>query len=112
MHLILLALAATPALAQPAVMPAGIGERPAAIQLAALDRRDRRRANRRVWRGRDGRYRCERDDGTEGLVIGALGGGILGHEVAGENDETEGTIIGGVAGALIGREIDRDVDCR
>lgn len=112
MNILLLALAATPSLAQPVMLPAGIAERPGAVQFAMLDRRDRRRANRRVWRGRDGRYRCERDDGTEGLVIGALGGGILGHEIAGENDETEGTIIGGVAGALLGRELDRDVDCR
>lgn len=76
-------------------------------------RHNGRRHVRRVWRGRDGRYRCRRDDGTEGTIIGALAGGVLGHEVAGENDETEGAIIGALAGGLVGREIDRDdVDCR
>jgi len=72
-----------------------------------LSRRDR------VWRGRDGRYYCKRDNGTTGLVIGAAAGGLLGHEVAGRGDKTLGAIIGAVGGGLLGRSIDRgDVKCR
>ena len=65
-------------------------------------------ANSRVWRGEDGRYRCKKDNGTTGLLIGAAVGGVAGHEIAGNGDKLLGTIIGGGAGALIGREIDRD----
>ncbi|MBY4636242.1 glycine zipper 2TM domain-containing protein [Sphingopyxis sp. XHP0097] len=62
----------------------------------------------RIWRGNDGRYRCRRDDGTTGLLIGGAVGGLAGHEIAGDGDKLLGTIIGAGAGALIGREIDRD----
>lgn len=69
--------------------------------------------NDRVWRGRDGRYHCRRDNGTTGLVIGAAVGGLLGNRVAGEGDRTLGTIIGAVGGGLLGRAIDRgDLKCR
>jgi opacity protein-like surface antigen len=63
---------------------------------------------REVWRGHDGRYYCRRDDGTTGLVIGALLGGVVGNEVAGHGDRTLGTVIGAVGGGLLGRSIDRD----
>jgi hypothetical protein len=67
----------------------------------------------RIWRDRDGRYRCKRDNGTTGLVIGAAVGGLAGHEIAGEGDKTLGTIIGAVGGGLIGRAIDRgELKCR
>ncbi len=67
-----------------------------------------------VWRGRDGRYYCRRDDGTTGLLIGAAAGGLLGREVAGpRGDRTAGLIIGAAAGALLGRAVDRgDSRCR
>lgn len=69
--------------------------------------------NDHVWRGRDGRYYCKRDNGTTGLIIGAGVGALAGHEVAGSGDQTLGAIIGGVAGGLLGRQIDRgDVKCR
>ena len=62
----------------------------------------------RIWRGRDGRYYCERENGTTGLLIGAGVGALIGHEVAGRGgDRTLGAIIGGAAGALLGRSIDR-----
>jgi hypothetical protein len=35
----------------------------------------------RVYRGNDGRYYCKRNDGTTGLIAGALGGGVLGKSV-------------------------------
>lgn len=69
--------------------------------------------NDRVWRGRDGRYYCKRDNGTTGLVIGAAVGGLLGNQVAGSGNRTLGTIIGAVGGGLLGRSVDRgDMKCR
>lgn len=61
----------------------------------------------RVWRGRDGRYYCQRDNGTTGLLVGAGVGALIGHEVAGRGDRTLGALLGGAAGALLGRSIDR-----
>lgn len=66
-----------------------------------LGRRDR------VWRGNDGRYRCRRDDGTTGLVIGAIGGALAGRAVDTRGDRSLGTLLGAVGGGLLGREIDR-----
>lgn len=69
--------------------------------------------NDRVWRGRDGRYHCRRNDGTTGLIVGAALGGVLGNSVAGRGDRTLGTILGVAGGGLLGREIDRgSVRCR
>ncbi len=83
------------------------------------DRRDRRRDARRirsrdqVWRGRDGRYYCDRGDGTTGLVVGAVGGALLGRVIDRRGDRTVGTLLGGALGAVIGREIDRsELSCR
>ncbi len=77
------------------------------VEPRRLDRSDR------IWRGRDGRYYCKRDNGTTGLVIGAAVGGLAGHEIAGSGDKTLGAIIGAVGGGLLGRAIDRgDMKCR
>lgn len=65
----------------------------------------------RVYRGNDGRYYCRRDDGTTGLIVGGLAGGVIGHEVAPGDSQVLGTILGGAAGALLGRAIDREVTC-
>ena len=65
------------------------------------------RRDTRIWRGRDNRYYCRKDDGTTGLLVGAGVGALLGHEVAGRGDRTLGAILGGAAGALLGRSIDR-----
>ncbi len=51
------------------------------------------------------RPRCARDNGTGGLIIGGLAGGLLGRHVA--RDGLAGAIIGGGIGALAGRAIDR-----
>lgn len=69
------------------------------------------RAYRDQRRYRDRRYRdryhrgCDR--GTGGTIVGAIAGGLLGHEAAGRRgDKTAGVIIGGAVGALAGRAID------
>ena len=61
----------------------------------------------RVWRGRDGRYYCRKEDGTTGLLIGAAVGGLIGNELAGRGDKTLGAILGAAGGAILGRSIDR-----
>lgn len=67
--------------------------------------------NSRVWRGRDGRYHCRRDNGTTGLIIGAGIGALAGRELT--RDRTLGAILGAAAGGLLGREIDRgSLRCR
>ncbi len=69
--------------------------------------------NDRIWRGRDGRYYCRRDNGTTGLIIGAAVGGLIGNEIAGSGDKTIGVILGAAGGGLLGRAIDRgDLKCR
>lgn len=65
-----------------------------------------------TWRGRDGRYRCRRSNGTTGLVVGGAAGALVGNRVAGRGDRLLGTVIGGAAGALVGREVDREVSGR
>ncbi|MFL0356276.1 glycine zipper 2TM domain-containing protein [Erythrobacter sp. GH1-10] len=66
-----------------------------------------------VWRGRDGKYYCKRDNGTTGLVIGAGVGALAGHELAGRGDKTLGALLGAAIGGVIGREIDRgNLRCR
>ena len=69
--------------------------------------------NERVWRGNDGYYHCQRENGTTGLIIGAAGGALLGREVDGAGDRTLGTVLGAALGGLLGREIDlSDARCR
>ena len=63
--------------------------------------------NDRIYRGQDGRYYCRRSDGSTGLVIGAIVGGVLGNQIAQGGSETLGTILGAAGGALAGRAIDR-----
>lgn len=65
----------------------------------------------RIYRGRDGRYYCRRNDGTTGLVIGAALGGVLGGAIG--NGDLLGVILGGAGGAVLGRELDRgNMRCR
>lgn len=70
--------------------------------------------NERIYRGNDGRYYCRRSDGTTGLVIGAIGGGVLGNVIAPGGSEALGTVLGAVVGGVAGRQIDRgrNVRCR
>ena len=50
--------------------------------------------NERVYRGQDGRYYCRRNDGTTGLIVGGLAGGLLGNIIAPGGSETLGTLLG------------------
>ena len=71
--------------------------------------------NDAVYRGSDGRYYCQRSDGTIGLVIGGVGGAALGNVIDGGNNRIAGTLIGGALGALLGQQVDRnnsDLRCR
>ena len=70
-------------------------------------------SNDRLYRGNDGRYYCRRSDGTTGLVVGAIAGGILGDVIAPGGSKTLGTVIGAGGGALVGHAIDvNDARCR
>lgn len=70
-------------------------------------RGDRGYRDRGYYRG----GRC-RDKGTGGTIIGAIAGGLLGHEIGNgrydRGDGTTGAILGAGVGALAGRAIDRD----
>jgi len=72
-------------------------------------------ADDRVYRGNDGRYYCKRNDGTTGLIVGAVGGGVLGNVIDGGRSRTVGTLLGAGIGALAGRAVDQNnqqVRCR
>ncbi len=70
--------------------------------------------NERIYRGQDGRYYCRRSDGTTGLIVGAIAGGVLGNVIAPGGSEKLGTVLGAIAGGIAGRSIDKsdDVRCR
>ena len=63
--------------------------------------------NDRVYRGSDGRTYCKRSNGTTGLVLGAVGGGVAGNVLGGG---TLGTLLGAGGGALLGRSLDKKHD--
>jgi type II secretory pathway pseudopilin PulG len=72
-------------------------------------------ADERVYRGNDGRYYCKRNDGTTGLIVGAVGGGILGNVIDGGHSRGVGTILGAIVGGVAGKSIDQNnqqVKCR
>ncbi|MGY4397989.1 uncharacterized protein YcfJ [Sphingomonas sp. UYAg733] len=73
------------------------------------DDRRYRNDDRRYYNDNRRNYRDNRcDKGTGGTVIGAIAGGLLGHEIAGRRgDRTLGAVLGAGAGALAGRAIDR-----
>jgi hypothetical protein len=61
----------------------------------------------KVWRDSDGRLRCQRPNGTTGLIIGAAGGALIGRAIDTRGERATGAILGAAAGALVGRELDR-----
>src|SRR3546814_18162475 len=50
--------------------------------------------NDRIWRAKDGRYYCRRDNGTTGLIIGSDVGAIVGPEPDRGRAPTVGPNIG------------------
>jgi uncharacterized protein YcfJ len=48
---------------------------------------------------------CVRHRSNNGTVIGAVGGGLLGHVVAGHGSRTAGTLVGAGVGAVAGHQI-------
>src|SRR4051812_2245695 len=46
-----------------------------------------------------------RHKANNGALIGAVGGGLLGHTVAGHGNKTGGTLIGAGVGAVAGHQI-------
>ena len=82
-------------------------------QESPRQRERRLREQDRIYRGQDGRYYCRRSNGSTGLIVGAVAGGVLGNVIAPGGSETLGTILGAVAGGVAGRAIDRNnVRCR
>jgi hypothetical protein len=65
-----------------------------------------------VYRGSDGRYYCKRNDGTTGLIVGAIGGAVLGNVIDGGHERAAGTLLGGALGAILGKSIDQNSDVR
>jgi outer membrane lipoprotein SlyB len=69
--------------------------------------------NDTIYRGSDGRYYCKRDDGTTGLIVGGLAGGVLGNLIAPGGSATIGTLLGAAGGAVLGQAIDKgDAECK
>lgn len=69
--------------------------------------------NDRVYRGNDGRFYCRRTDGTTGLILGGILGGVVGNSLDRGRSSTLGTLLGAGGGALIGQSVDRgNVRCR
>ena len=67
----------------------------------------------RIYAGRDGRYYCRRSDGTTGLIVGGIAGGVLGSIIAPGGSKTLGTILGAAGGGVAGAAIDaNNVRCR
>jgi hypothetical protein len=65
-------------------------------------------SNDRVYRGQNGQYYCRRSDGTTGLIVGGIAGGVLGNMIAPGDSKTLGTILGAAGGAIAGSAIDSD----
>ncbi|WP_353226535.1 glycine zipper 2TM domain-containing protein [Novosphingobium sp.] len=66
----------------------------------------------RIYRGHDGRYYCRHSDGSTGLIVGAVAGGVLGNVIAPGGSEMLGTVLGAIAGGAVGHSIDRNSDVR
>jgi uncharacterized protein YcfJ len=50
---------------------------------------------------------CRRLNKTEGAVLGAVGGAVLGNVIAGRGSRGTGTLVGAAAGGVTGHEIAR-----
>lgn len=69
--------------------------------------------NDTIYRGSDGRYYCKRNDGTTGLIVGGVAGGVLGNLIAPGGSGTIGALLGAAGGAVLGQAIDKgQADCQ
>jgi hypothetical protein len=88
----------------------------ASLAVPAMDTPATARGNHykgKVWKDSQGRWRCNRPDGTAGLIVGAAGGALIGRAIDTRGERATGTILGAAAGALIGRNIHRNrIRCR
>lgn len=100
MRSLVLALAAT-SLAVPVAVTLPVSKAEAA------PKRHHKHYSYKEWRGRDGRLRCRKPDGTTGLVVGGVAGALVGRTIDTRGDRTVGTVLGAAAGAVAGREIER-----
>lgn len=57
--------------------------------------------------GYEGYERCLKSNGMTGAAIGAILGGIAGHEIAGHGDKLGGTLLGAGLGGLTGVAIEK-----
>jgi hypothetical protein len=58
-------------------------------------------------------YYCKKPDGTTGLIVGGIAGGVLGNIIAPGGSKTLGTILGAGVGAIAGNAIDKkNIRCR
>lgn len=73
---------------------------------------DRGYRDARVWRDRDGTYRCRKTDGTIGMIVGGAAGAILGREIDSRGDRTLGTVLGAAGGAILGKQVMSRTRCR
>ncbi|MFM5908365.1 MAG: glycine zipper 2TM domain-containing protein [Novosphingobium sp.] len=55
----------------------------------------------------DARRACKRLNKTEGAIVGAVAGGVLGNVIAGRGNRKTGTVIGAGVGGVAGHEIAR-----
>jgi uncharacterized protein YcfJ len=58
------------------------------------------------WNPRAGHFeerRATRDSNVNGTVVGALAGGVIGHQI----DQGGGTVAGAILGGILGNQIDR-----
>ena len=69
--------------------------------------------NDRVYRGQNGQYYCRRSDGTTGLIIGGLAGGVIGMLDRRRRIAPARHAARRLAGAVLGQRVDRgQVVCR
>jgi hypothetical protein len=77
------------------------------LAVTTTDADAQRRYQYREWKGKDGRWRCRKPDGTTGLIVGGVAGALVGRTIDTRGDRTLGTLGGAAVGALAGREIER-----
>ena len=85
----------------------GVAAATMAVPAAPAIAHDNGYYNGKVWRDSQGRLRCNRPNGTTGLIVGAAGGALIGRAIDSRGERATGTILGAAAGALVGRQIER-----